>query len=61
MAAIMLELRDPMFNKRMMGFPACQEEVLLYSVATAPVAVAVAATAPRAGPLARMAARQEVR
>lgn len=49
MAAMMLELRDPMFNNRMMGFPAVQEEVLLYSVAVA--------ASPRAGPLARMAAR----
>ena len=30
MAAMMVEIRDPMFNQRMMGFPPCQEETLLY-------------------------------
>jgi len=29
-AAIMIEMRDPMFNQRVMGFPPCQEETLLY-------------------------------
>ena len=30
MAAMMIEIRDPMFNQRMMGFPPCQEETMIY-------------------------------